>query len=65
MNGPTKEDLRKAHEMNLDTTGEGRHWIMRLTDSYRSPDDIADAAIAVLVFVGWVVVVVLAMTGAF
>jgi hypothetical protein len=62
MNLPIKEDSRKAHEMNLDITGE-RHWIMRVTDSYQSPDDIADAAIAVLIFVGWLVVVVLAIGG--
>ena len=41
------------------------HWILKTMHGYKDPDDIADMAIAVLVFVGWVVVVVLAMTGAF
>jgi hypothetical protein len=42
---------------------EDHHWILKTMHGYKDPDDIADMAIAVLVFVGWLVVVVLAIGG--
>jgi hypothetical protein len=50
--------LKMGARMNNDP-----HWILKTMHGYKDPDDIADMAIAVLVFVGWLVVVVLAIGG--